>query len=205
MAIIAYKFLTVKDHHKISEQMFAYIHNYSGLLDSDPKFWTAFDLNSVLHHVPSLKKLLKRNSLTPIQISVIIVDPDRYEVQTIHKDLLEPHVRMLWPVKNCAGSRTKFYHIPNDFMHEIKSDHEHSNSNDTYYVPTVEKDWRLLTEVELISPIVFDASIAHAVHCAPRPYAVPAHKDWFRISFTIAFDQSLLISKRVSAWPDFLN
>ena len=201
----AYKFLRVKDHHKISEQMFAYIHNYSGLLVLDPKFWTKLDLNSVLHHVPSLKKLLDRNSLTPIQISVIIVDPDNHEVQDIHADRLQPHVRMLWPVKNCAGSRTKFYHIPNDFMQEITTADVRSSATDTYFVPTVERDWRFLTEVELISPIVFDASIAHAVHCAPRPYAVPAHTDWFRISFTIAFDQSLPISKLVSAWPDFLN
>jgi hypothetical protein len=202
---IAYKFLTVQGHHNISEQMFAYIHNYSGLLDSYPKFWTKLDLNSVLHHVPSLKKLLDRNSLTPIQISVIIADPDNHGVQNIHADRLQPHVRMLWPVKNCAGSRTKFYHIPNDFMQEITTADERSSATDTYFVPTVERDWRFLTEVELISPIVFDASIAHAVHCAPRPYAVPAHKDWFRISFTIAFDQSLPISKLVSAWPDFLN
>jgi hypothetical protein len=202
---IPYKFLTVKDHHKISEQMFAYIHGHSGLLVSDVKFWTKLDINTVLHHVPSLKKLLKRNALTPIQISVIIVDPDKYEVQTIHADLLQPHVRILWPVKNCAGSRTKFYHIPNDFMQEITSDDVHSNSNDTYYVPTVERDWRFLTEFELTSPLVFDASIAHAVNCVPRPYAKPAHTDWFRISFTIAFDQSLPISKRVSAWPDSLN
>jgi hypothetical protein len=202
---IPYKFLTVKDHHKISEQMFAYIHDHSDLLVSDVKFWTKLDINTVLHHVPSLKKLLKRNALTPIQISVIIADPDSHGVQNIHTDSLQPHVRLLWPVKNCAGSRTKFYDIPNDLMQEITSDDVHSQATDTYYVPTVERDWRFLTEFELTSPLVLDASIAHAIHCAPRPYAAPAHPDWFRISFTIAFDQGLLISKRVSAWPDFLN
>ena len=203
--IIPYKFLTVKDHYKISEQMFAYIHDHTGLLFLNPKFWTKLDIDTVLHHVPSLKKLLKRNALTPIQISVIIANPDDLTQPHIHRDTLQPHVRLLWPVKNCAGSRTKFYHIPNDFMQEIKSDDVRSQATDTYFVPMVEKDWRFLTEFELTGPIVFDASIAHAVNCVPRPYAKPAHTDWFRISFTIAFDQSLLISKRVSAWPDFLN
>ena len=202
---IPYKFLTVKDHYKISEQMFAYIHDHSGLLIPNPKFWTKLDIDTVLNHVPSLKKLLKRNSLTPIQISVIIADPDNHGVQSIHADSLQPHVRLLWPVKNCAGSRTKIYHVPNNFMQEITTDDVRSHATDTYFLPTVVKDWRFLTEFELTGPLVFDASIAHSVNCVPRPYAKPAHTDWFRISFTIAFDQSLLISKRVSAWPDFLN
>lgn len=197
---ITYKFLTVKDHYKISEQMFAYIHTQSDCLVLNPRFYTDLDLNTVLHHVPSLKKLLKRNSLTPKKISVIIVDPDK--PPHIHADTLQPYVRMLWPVKNCAGSRTKFYHIPNDFMQEVTS---FAHATDTYFTPTAERDWRFIDEVELTGPIVFDASIAHSVHCAPRPYTVPVHTDWFRITFTIGFDQSLPISKIVSAWPDFLN
>ena len=71
--------------------------------------------------------------------------------------------------------------------------------------PTVDRDWRFIGEVELTSPIVFDGSTAHAVHCAPRPYAVPVHTDWFRITFTIGFDRSMPISNLVSAWPDALN
>jgi hypothetical protein len=195
-----YKFLNVKDHHIISEQMFAFIRDHSGLLILDPQFWTDLDVKTVLHHVPALSKLLKRNSLTPKQIAVIIVDPDPDVV--IHTDTLEPYVRILWPVKNCEGSRTKFYDIPRSFL---KVEPPGKASTNIACYPTVDRDWRFLGEVELTSPIVFDGSIAHAVHCAPRPYAVPVHTDWFRITFTVGFDKTLPISTLVSAWPDSLD
>ena len=198
----AYKFLNVKDHHVISEQMFAYLRDHSGLLVLDAWFWTDLDIKTVLDHVPALKKLLRRNSLSPQQIAVIIVDPDPDAI--IHTDTLEPYVRLLWPVKNCAGSRTKFYDIPRSFLLVEPAGPRNQSTNIACY-PTVERDWRFIGEVELTSPIVFDGSTAHAVHCAPRPYAVPAHTDWFRISFTIGFDKSLPISKLVSAWPDSLQ
>jgi hypothetical protein len=196
----AYKFLSVKDHHVISEQMFAFVRDHSGLLVLDPQNWTDLDVKVVLHHVPALRQLLKRNSLSPQQIAVIINDPDSAAV--IHSDALGPLVRIVWPVKNCEGSTTKFYDIPRSFL-KVESPGK-ATTNMTCY-PTVERDWRFIGEVELISPIVFDSSTAHAVHCAPRPYAVPVHTDWFRITFTIGFDRSLPISNLVSAWPDSLD
>ena len=178
-----YKFLNIKDHHIVSEQMFAFVRDHSGLLVLNPQFWTDLDVKTVLHHVPALSKLLKRNSLTPKQIAVIIVNPDNET--DIHTDTLEPYVRILWPVKNCAGSRTKFYDIPRSFLR-------------------VEPPGRDSTNIACC-PIVFDGSNAHAVHCAPRSYAVPLHTDCFRMTFTVGFDKTLPISKLVSAWPDSLS
>jgi hypothetical protein len=195
-----YKFLNVKDHHIISEQMFAFVRDHSGLLVLDPQFWTDLDVEAVLDHVPALKKLLERNSLTPKQIAVIIVDPAPDAI--IHTDTLEPYVRILWPVKNCEGSKTKFYNIPRSFL-RIEPPGNHSTNIGFY--PTVEHDWRVIGEVELTSPIVFDSSTAHDVHCAPRLYAIPVHTDWFRITFTVGFDRDLPISNLVSAWPDSLD
>ena len=195
-----YKFLNIKDHHIVSEQMFAFVRDHSGLLVLNPQFWTDLDVKTVLHHVPALSKLLKRNSLTPKQIAVIIVNPDNET--DIHTDTLEPYVRILWPVKNCAGSRTKFYDIPRSFL---KVEPPGKASTNIACYPTVDRDWRFIGEVELTSPIVFDGSTAHAVHCAPRPYAVPVHTDWFRITFTVGFDKTLPISTSVSAWPDSLS
>lgn len=197
-----YKFLNVKDHHIISEQMFAYIRDQLDLLILNPKFWTDLDIKAVLHHVPALKKLLKRNSLVPKQIAVIIVDPEPAIVPPPHADKLDPYVRMLWPVKNCEGSKTKFYDIPRSFLQVVPAGQD---STSVAFYPTVDRDWRIIGEVELTSPIVFDASVVHGVHCAPRPYAVPVHPDWFRITFTVGFDRILPISKLVSAWPDSLN
>lgn len=195
-----YKFLNVKDHHVISEQMFAFVRDHSGLLVLDPQFWTDLDVKTVLNHVPALKKILERNSLLPKQIAVIIVDPNVDGI--IHTDTVEPYVRLLWPVKNCEGSRTKFYYIPRSFL-KVEPPCKDSTSIACY--PTVNRNWRMIGEVELISPIVFDGSTAHSVHCAPRPKDMPVSTDCFRISFTIGFDRDLAISNLVSVWPDCLN
>jgi hypothetical protein len=189
---LVYKFLDVNNFQTISDEVYDYVVNCTEILQSiHPTFYTDVNIPHILKHSPSLREFLDQKFLMPDLISVIVVPP--WEIPYTHVDYIDPYVRMLWPVRNCAGSRTKFYDVPKEFL---KLTADSKVSTNTYYHITEKRDWPLLGEVELIQPIVFDSSIAHAVHPAPD---ATEH----RISFTLGFDKDLPISKSVKAWFGF--
>ena len=91
------------------------------------------------------------------------------------------------------GSHTKFFDIPIEYL---QLEYDPVGSTSSYFTITESRDWSSLGEVELTQPVIFDASVAHAVYPAPN---ATGH----RISFTIGFDRDLPISKSVKAWFGF--
>jgi hypothetical protein len=186
---LIYKFYDVENHQAISDEVYNYVVNHSGILKpSKPVFFNNVDIPSMLIHTPTLVEFLQKSSLMPTQISIIVVGPNRE--QNIHVDTSDPYVRLLWPVKNCTGTRTKFYDVPRECL-ELK--HDPRLSSDIYYMFDEQAEWPPLGEFELTQPVIFDASVAHEV--LPAPDATEP-----RISFTIGFDRDLPISKSVKAW-----
>jgi hypothetical protein len=187
-----YKFLEVDNYQAVSDQVYEYVINHTDILKTKlPIFYTDVNILHMLKNVPLLTTFLEQRFLTPTLISVVVVAPD--DIPYIHVDYIDPFVRILWPVKHCKGSKTKFYDIPKEYL-KLNSDPR--GATNTYYDITEDRDWPILDEVELIQPIVFDASFAHAVH--PALDATER-----RISFTIGFDKDLPISKSVKAWFGF--
>jgi len=185
-----YKFLDVDNFHAIGDQMHEFVINHTDILKPKiPEFFTDVNIAHALTHAPLLKEFLDKKFLVPTKMSVIVVPADISP--WLHVDTLDPFVRILWPVANTAGSTTKFYDIPREYL-------ELNNFLDGvwYYLITENRDWRQLAEFELSAPLVFDASVAHAVHPAPD---ATGH----RISFSVGFDRNLPISKSVKAWFDF--
>jgi hypothetical protein len=187
-----YRVLDVANHQAISDQVYKYICNDTDILNTRyPVVFTAVSIPHILQHVPLLKNFLEQRFLTPTLISIVVVTPN--EPPYIHVDHIDPFVRILWPVMYCEGSKTKFYDIPKEFW---KLNSPPQATTNPYYEITEERDWPILDEIELIEPIVFDASFAHAVHTNKN---APGN----RISFTMGFDRNLPISKSVKAWFGF--
>ena len=209
-----YKFLNLENHEQVSQELLVFLEQHTGLINDLPHFWNSLELNTVLEHVPSLMKFLKQYKLSPIEISVIIFDPNTMYPR-IHADPLETYVRILWPVKNCLGSLTKFYDVPKEFLLEgtqtdardlskVNFAHHNSLAQGVYY-PPLDREWPQIDQYELSAPIAFNGAVPHSVHPAPN-------NEWstdstnmrqnFRISFTMFFDRNLPISKSIDAWDD---
>ena len=189
---LIYKFYDVDNHQAISNEVYNYVVNHSDILTSSrPVFFNDVHILSMLAHTPMLINFLKQSSLVPKQIAVVVVAPD--EKSHLHVDTIDPYVRLLWPVKNCIGARTKFYDVPRECL---KLEHNIMGSSNIYYSITEQQEWASLGEIELTQPVIFDASVAHQVHPAPD---ATEH----RISFTMGFDRDLPISKSVKAWFGF--
>ena len=199
-----FKFLNIPDHEQVSREMLDFLEHHTDIIKSyPPQFWNPVEIKTVLQCVPSLKKFLIRYKLIPVQMSVIIFDPITMYTR-IHSDPLDTYVRLLWPIKNCAGSLTKFYDIPKQEMVEgtkinwkdsskVHLDH-YDNLEQNVYYPPLDREWPEIDQVELTGPIAFDGSVPHGVNPGPG-------QD-FRITFTVFFDQNLPISKSIHAWAD---
>ncbi len=186
-----YKFLDVNNHQLISDEVYEYVVNHTDILKTqDPVFFTDTDVHHTLKHTPLLQNFLQQQSLVPTKFSIIVTPA--VMIPYLHVDTLDAFVRILWPVKNCQGSRTKFYDVPRKYLKLSRLD----NEGVFYYYITKQHDWPLIDEFELTSPLVFDSGVAHAVHPAPN---TTEH----RISFSVGFDRDLPISKSVEAWVNF--
>lgn len=185
-----YKFLDVDNFQAIGDQMYEFVANHTDILKpKTPTFFTDVNISHALTHAPLLKEFLDNQFLVPTKMSVIVAPADMEPY--LHVDTLDPFVRILWPVRNTAGSTTKFYDIPREYL-ELTS----FLDSVWYYNITENRDWEQLAEFELSAPLVFDASVAHVVHPAPD---ATGH----RISFSVGFDRDLPISKSVKAWFGF--
>jgi len=198
-----YKFLNIPDHEQVSQEVLAFLEQHTDLINACPQFWNPLEIKSVLRHVPSLMRFLKQHKLLPVEMVAIIFDPATTYTR-IHADPLETYVRILWPVKNCPGSVTKFYDIPKELLTEgtetdwkdpskVHLDH-YTNVDQGVWYPPLDREWLPMDQVELLAPIAFDGSVPHSVHPAPGMD--------IRISFTIFFDKNLPISKSIDAWDN---
>lgn len=182
-----YRFLDVDNFQAIGNEVFDYVSNHTDILKPQyPLFFTDTDVRHTLEHTPLLENFLNRQSLIPTKFSIIVAPADM--VPYLHVDTLDPFVRILWPVRNCAGSKTKFYDIPREFL-KLNC----FPDGVIYYDIIEQREWELVDEFELSAPLIFDASVAHAVHPATD---ATGH----RISFSVGFDRDLPISKSVKAW-----
>jgi hypothetical protein len=193
-----WKFLEVDNHQDISDQVYEYVINQTDILNPavDLVPYNVINVSHMLIHVPLLKDFLDQRFLVPSYIALIVVPAN--SVPYIHADYLDPHVRLLWPVRNCAGSSTRMYVIPKKYLELNHDPNASANKFESviYYSITKERDWPILTEFELLQPVVFDSSIPHGVQ--PNP-----NETNHRISFAIGFNKDLPISKSVKAWFGF--
>jgi hypothetical protein len=169
----------------------------------------------VCRHVGSLKTFFKRGPIQPERFAVVSFNHETYKFKHrvgLHADTLDPYVRLLWPIKNCTGSKTKFYAVPHAYLAQDVPEYD-PNARGGSFWPTVDRDWRQIDEIELTAPVVFDASVPHEVCMAPAGILDQSWPDLpatgCRLSLTVGFDRELPESKSVAAmhaaWTNFNN
>ena len=184
-----YKFLNINNHQEISNEVYQYIVDHTQVLLLENPF-VLKDIGQMLNYCPLLNDFLNIYKLIPKKLAIILVFPKNSE-NSMHKDLdgADPYVRILWPVRNCQGSITKLWQVPDDAGTLI-------NTNGIVYTAFPwDQPREQIDEFELLSPVLFNASCAHSVHSAPESTQT-------RISFTIGFDRDLPISKSIEAWSE---
>lgn len=157
--MIPFKHISVENQQLISDKLYDYVVNHTDILEK-AWLWNTLKKNDVLKFVPELAVELRKIIDVDIRmISIVYRKPNAQG--DIHIDY-GGLTRVLWPVRNCAGSYTKFFDLNGNEVIEKKGQ---EGERFLAIVPTFP-----LTEiaaVELTSPIVFYSGIPHGVYTNP--------------------------------------
>ena len=108
---LAYKFLDVENHQDISEEVYKYIVDHTDAMLSK-NYFNDQSIHHMLSHCPLLAEFLNSRHLIPERLATIVCADN--DIVSMHKDNdgVDPYVRILWPVRNCQGSMTKLWQVP---------------------------------------------------------------------------------------------
>lgn len=174
--MISFKYISVGNQQLISDKLYDYVIQYTNILEKELP-WNTLDLNHVLEFIPELKQELEKVIDAKI-IRIAIIHRKPQFQGSVHVDGGKL-TRVLWPVRNCTGSYTKFFDLNgNKFIEKLGSEGEKFSVVEDIY-PLQE-----IASVELIRPIIFDSGIPHGVYTNPE-YTEP------RLSATVAFSKDL--------------
>lgn len=185
-----YKFLNINNHQAISDEVYKYIVDHTDALLCK-NYFNDQPIHHMLSYCPLLAEFLNSRHLIPERLATIVCANNDDVVMHKDSDGVNSYVRVLWPIRNCQGSKTKIWKVP-DGAGKLTSD-----TNGVLYTEfPKDQERELIDEFELLSPVLFNASCVHSVH--PN-----TDLEGHRITFTIGFDKDLPISKSINAWFDF--
>ena len=155
--------------------MYEFIATHTDILKHEI-FWNPLNVKKVLEFNLELNSFLVANQFSESRMMAAIISTNQIGKKP-HIDVTRYRYRLLWPVKNCEGSYTKFYDIDRSFF-MLKRLADGTIYNDL----KEEGDYPEIAAVELVRPIIFDSQIPHSVHVNPL-HTSP------RITFTIGFKE----------------
>jgi hypothetical protein len=189
-----WRYLPVDDHQSVGDEMYNFLLTQLDSLPPRPSttsYYFGLNVSHTLKNCPLLAKFLSGQQLNPLVIAIVICNNQNKLELHIDLDGADPYVRILWPVRNCQGSKTQFWRVPEGSGKFV------SDNNGVLFTDfPLDQERELIDEFELIAPLVMDASVPHSAD--PNP-----DFEGDRISLIIGFDRDLPISKSVKAWFGF--
>lgn len=167
----AYKFIDIDNESLITEKLYDYVINHTDIIQ-EKRSWTPVPTVNVQQHIPELFNALKKIIEQDVDISAFVYRPPGDE--EAHLDDRK-EVRLLFPVKNCQGSYTKFYDLNGNTVNRIVE----AKGNIWWEIGN-EFPLKEIDRLELLKPVFFDPGIPHGVYTPPT---LPGP----RLSFTCSF------------------
>jgi len=153
-----YKFIDIPNHADISDKIYNYIVSHTDII-AGKAIWNWANDKELILIVPELKTVLDTLGLEVERISIIKADP-RENIR-MHIDY-DKEPRMLWPIRNCQGSYTKFFDVDPANIKE-----QRGIKNDIYYLILNPEIAPQIDSLELTAPVMFKPWIAHGVWSNP--------------------------------------
>jgi len=156
-----YHYLDIVNHKEISEKIYNFLINNYDLEKFG--FWTDIEYPALFEAIPEFKEVLDRFDLDVYKVSIIKTIgtcPVHVDYPTEFSSISEP--RMLWPIKNCEGSITNFFHIDSNWIRTQYLENGTPYLGVDHIHPLTPID-----SFELNQPAIIDPGQAHNVVCNP--------------------------------------
>jgi hypothetical protein len=168
-----YKYFEIENFHSIQSKIKEYILEKTDVMQRKI-FWRFLDTESLLKSVPELSLYFQKFDLRITTTAAIYRRP--YSQGGIHIDTSE-FFRVLIPVLNCQGSRTKFFELDSSKFQEGGGVDGDRNLT---LIPGQRLNF--IDEFELSKPVIFNPKIPHGVYCNLKSNEP-------RVSLTLGFDK----------------
>lgn len=169
--MLCYKPLNYANHQLVSKKLYDFAVNQTNVLRR-AIFWNNIDCDQVLTAVPELQEVLDQYQLNkPYQAALLYSGTIQ---GNIHIDGGKD-VRILWPVCNTEGSKTKWFDVDPEFIIPQKQ-------KNAGWIVTKQEGHRVIDELEITEPIFFNSGIPHGIYCNPK-----YNRNQPRITFVMLF------------------
>jgi hypothetical protein len=157
--MLPFIYINVENQQLISDKLYNFVISKTNIIQNCYS-WNNLDLNDLKKYVPELFLELEKSIGSAIDVAAVVCRCP-YNGGAPHVDYNKA-VRVLFPIKNCAGSYTRFYDLNGNSM--ILKTGEKGNKWYEY-----SKEFPLIEtySVELIKPIIFDSGVMHGVVVNP--------------------------------------
>lgn len=157
--MLFYRYIDIENFDKIQEEIIKFLFDKTTVL-KEKLPWKFIDISELSKENPTLVNYFKNLELDIDVAAAVYRRP--YSQGGIHVDT-SIFWRVLLPVLNCEGSKTKFFKFdPNKFRPGQGPDKDKNLS----LIPGETLDF--LEELELNKPVIFDPQIPHGVYCNPN-------------------------------------
>ena len=160
-----YKFLDIPNYSLISNKIYDYVLTKTDIMTGDT-VWNETNQQEILNEVPELKLVLDNLQLKVERHggeAIAIVKADPGIGIKIHMDY-DTEPRILWPIRNCQGSYTKFFKVnPTNIIQQRRV----VDGSIYNYLITDPESAKQIDSLELTAPVVFTPWIPHGVWCNP--------------------------------------
>ena len=168
-----YRYFDIDNLDLIQHQVKEYILHNTDVTEKKI-FWKFLDTESLLRSVPELSLHFKKFDLRITTAAAIYRQPRSQG--GIHVDTSD-FFRVLVPVLNCQGSRTKFFEFDDS---KFRAGGGVDGDRNLTLIPG--QHLNFIDEFELSKPVIFNPKIPHGVYCDPLCSGP-------RISLTLGFDK----------------
>lgn len=154
-----FQYIDVDRQQLISDRLYEYVINHTNI--QNKWGWNGVNLVALKEHVPELfEELGKVVDHEITMVAILMFRPKT--VGEKHVDFEKHQYRMLWPIRNCEGSYTKFYDLNGN-----KLVTKFGKQGERFLAASGNKPLIELASVELVKPIVFSPKILHGVYTNP--------------------------------------
>ena len=168
-----YKYFEIENFHSIQSKIKEYILEKTDVMQKKI-FWKFLDTESLLKLVPELSLYFEKFDLKITTSAAIFRHP--YSNGGIHVDTSNFY-RVLLPILNCQGSKTKFFKFDE---YKFRSGKGVDGDRNLSLIPGQRLEY--IEEFELSRPVIFNPKIPHGVYCNPFCSSP-------RVSLTLGFDK----------------
>jgi hypothetical protein len=156
-----YQILDCPNLKIIQQQVLSWIHNQSNDIIKSPHLWNKVNTRSLIKECPTVYDYFNSMKLKIRETSLTVIN--KKEDATLHIDELPVTAKINIPICNTKNTFNRWYEIPKSLMDETKPIINKFGKKFYSFKNVDYSKLKLIGEVELLSPIVFNSQIAHNI------------------------------------------